>query len=67
MSIANSDIPPRPLSVGDIVVCPNDLLAEWVAAQITNIDPTWKKVGVLQFAWSGRVPSTTDDLVPSSR
>jgi hypothetical protein len=62
VSPATSDGPPRPLSVGDIVVCPNDLLGEWVAAQITNIDPVWKKVGVLELDWSGPEPSTTDDL-----
>lgn len=62
MSPATSDGPPRPLSVGDVVVCPNDLLGEWAAAQITNIDPAWKKVGVLELDWSGPEPSTTDDL-----
>ena len=62
MSPITSDSPPRPLSVGDIVICPNDLLGEWVAAQITNVDPSWKKVGVLELDWSGPEPSTTDEL-----
>ncbi len=62
VSPATLDGPPRPLSVGDVVVCPNDLLGEWVAAQVTNIDPDWKKVGVLELDWSGPEPSTTDDL-----
>lgn len=62
VSRATLDGPPRPLSVGDVVVCPNDLLGEWVAAQITNIDPAWKKVGLLELDWSGPEPSTTDDL-----
>lgn len=55
-------VPPRPLNVGDIVVGPNDLLGEWVAAQVTSIDPSWKKVGVLDLDWSGPEPSSTDDL-----
>ena len=55
-------VPPRPLNVGDIVVGPNDLLGEWVAAQVTSVDPSWKKVGVLDLDWSGPEPSSTDDL-----
>lgn len=62
MSPATPDSPPRPLSVGDIVVCPNELVGEWVAAQITNIDPAWKKVGLLELDWSGPEPSTINDL-----
>lgn len=62
VSPPTSEGPPRSLSVGDVVVGPNDLLGEWVAAQITNIDPSWKKVGVLQLDWSGPEPSTTNDL-----
>lgn len=62
MSATTFDGPPRPLTVGDVVVGPNDLLGEWVAAQITNIDPDWKTVGVLEFDWSGPEPSTMDDL-----
>ncbi|WP_426004181.1 hypothetical protein ACPFL9_17540 [Paenarthrobacter sp. NyZ202] len=62
MSDTTTGGPPRPLSVGDIVVGPNDLLGEWVAAQITSIDANWKKVGVLDLNWSGPVPSSTDDL-----
>lgn len=62
MSATTSDGPPRPLAVGDVVVGPNDLLSEWVAAQITDIDPDWKTVGVLEFDWSGPEPLTTDDL-----
>lgn len=62
MSATTSDGPPRPLTVGDVVVGPNELLGEWVAAQITNIEPEWKTVGVLEFDWSGPEPATTDDL-----
>lgn len=57
-----SAAPPRPVSVGDIVVGPSVLLGEWVAAQITSIDPGWKKVGVLDLNWSGLEPSSTDDF-----
>ncbi|WP_308113613.1 hypothetical protein [Arthrobacter sp. ISL-30] len=62
MSAAPSNGPPRPLNVGDIVVCRNDLLGEWSAAQISDIDPRWKKAGVLELDWSGPEPSTADDL-----
>ncbi|WP_217376334.1 hypothetical protein [Paenarthrobacter ureafaciens] len=48
MSDATTGGPPRLLSVGDIVVGPNELLGEWVAAQITSIDADWKKVAVLR-------------------
>ena len=59
---ATSDGPPRPLNVGDIVVCRHDVLGEWVAAQITEIDPDRRKVGVLELDWSGPEPSTVDDV-----
>jgi hypothetical protein len=62
VSGAASDGPPRPLNVGDIVICQHDLLGEWVAAQITGIDPAWKKAGVLELDWSGPEPFTVDDL-----
>src|SRR5262249_12408380 len=59
---ATSDGPLRPLNVGDIVVCRHDVLGEWVAAPITEIDPDWRKVGVLELDWSGPEPSTVDDV-----
>ena len=59
---ATSDGPPRPLNVGDIVVCRHDGLGEWVAAQITELDPARRKAGVLELDWSGPEPSTVDDL-----
>lgn len=62
VSAAPSDGPPRPLTVGDVVVCRNDLLGEWAAAQITDVDPGRKTVGVLELDWSGPEPSTADDL-----
>lgn len=56
-------VPPRPLEAGDIVIAPNDLLGEWTAAQITaDIDPAWKKVGVLELDWSGPEPDSVDVL-----
>src|SRR5215468_10446564 len=45
-----------------IVVCRHDVLGEWAAAQITEIDPDWRKVGVLELDWSGPEPSTVDDV-----
>ncbi|MEV0291877.1 hypothetical protein AB0H36_47835 [Kribbella sp. NPDC050820] len=62
MPSAKPAVPPRPLEVGDIVIAPNDLLGEWAAAQITDFDPSWEKVGVLELDWSGPEPGSVDVL-----
>ena len=45
MATGKPSVPPRPLGPGDIVVGFCDELGEWVAAQITDLDPEWKTAG----------------------
>ena len=54
--------PPRPIAPGDIVACLSDDLGEWTAAQITDLNPSWKTAGVLELNWSGPEPSSVKDL-----
>jgi hypothetical protein len=54
--------PPRPIAPGDIVTCFSDDLDEWTAAQITDLNPSWKTAGVLELNWSGPEPSSVEDL-----
>src|SRR5215472_6002567 len=54
--------PPRAIAPGDIVVCYSDDLGEWTAAQITDLNPSWKTAGVLDLDWSGPEPTFVDDL-----
>lgn len=54
--------PPRPIGPGDVVACYADELGEWTAAQITDINPSWKTAGVLELAWSGPEPNSVQDL-----
>ena len=54
--------PPRLISPGDIVACFSDDLDEWTAAQITDLNPSWKTAGVLELNWSGPEPSSVEDL-----
>jgi hypothetical protein len=54
--------PPRPIAPGDIVACFSDDLGEWAAAQVTDLNPSWKTAGVLELNWSGPEPSSVEDL-----
>jgi hypothetical protein len=58
--------PPRPISPGDIVACFSEDLGEWTAAQITELNPEWKTVGVLELDWSGAEPHSVADIGPVS-
>lgn len=60
--VANESVPPRPIAARDIVAAYSDDLGEWTAAQITDIDPSWKTVGVLELDWSGEEPASVADL-----
>jgi hypothetical protein len=44
------------------VACFSDDLDEWTAAQITDLNPSWKTAGVLELNWSGPEPSSAKDL-----
>jgi hypothetical protein len=44
------------------VACLSDDLGEWTAAQITDLNPSWKTAGVLELNWSGPEPSSVKDL-----
>lgn len=55
-------IPPRPIATGDVVACFADELGEWTAAQITDLNPSWKTAGVLELDWSGPEPTSAADL-----
>jgi hypothetical protein len=44
------------------VACLSDDLHEWTAAQITDLNPSWKTAGVLELDWSGPEPSAVEDL-----
>lgn len=57
-----SSQPPRPIAPGDVVVTYSDELGEWTAAQITDLNRSWKAVGVLELNWSGPEPKTVGDL-----
>lgn len=61
-SVAKESVPPRPISVGDVVAAYSDDLGEWTAAQITDVDPNRKKAGVLELDWSGSEPRSLADL-----
>jgi len=54
--------PPRPIAPGDVVARFADELGEWTAAQITDLNPSWKTAGVLELDWSGPEPSSVTDL-----
>jgi hypothetical protein len=54
--------PPRPIAPGDVVACFSDELGEWTAAQITDLNPSWKMAGVLELDWSGPEPASLADL-----
>jgi hypothetical protein len=55
-------VPPRPIAPGDVVACYSEDLREWSAAQITDLNPEWKKAGVLELNWSGPEPGAASDL-----
>jgi hypothetical protein len=44
------------------VVCFSDDLDEWTAAQITDLNSSWKTAGVLELDWSGPEPTSVKDL-----
>jgi hypothetical protein len=54
--------PPRPIAPGDVVACFSDELGEWTAAQITDLNTSWKQAGVLELDWSGPEPQSVSDL-----
>jgi hypothetical protein len=54
-------VPPRPLAPGDVVAAFCEALGEWSAAQVTDLDPDWKKAGVLDLDWSGPEPASVAD------
>lgn len=54
--------PPRALVPGDVVVTFSDLLGEWTAGQITDVDARERTVGVLDLDWSGPEPRSLVDL-----
>lgn len=54
--------PPRPIAAGDIVATFSDHLAEWTAAQITDVDADSEIVAVLDLDWSGPEPRSAADL-----
>jgi hypothetical protein len=56
------NVPPRPLSPGDVVAAFCEALGEWAAAQVTDLDPRWKSAGVLDLDWSGPEPASVTDL-----
>jgi hypothetical protein len=60
-ALAGSE-PPRPIAPGDVVACFSEELGEWTAAQLTDLNPSWKTVGVLELAWSGREPVSVGDI-----
>ena len=55
-------VPARPIAPGDVVACYSEDLGEWSAAQITDLNPEWKKAGVLELDWSGPEPRAASDL-----
>ena len=55
-------VPPRPLAPGDVVAAFSEALGERAAAQVTDLDPDWKKAGVLDLDWSGPEPASVADL-----
>ena len=55
-------VPPRPIAPGDVVVAYSAALGEWGAAQITELDPETRRVGLIQLDWSGPEPSSLADL-----
>jgi hypothetical protein len=54
--------PPRPIAPGDVVAAYSEDLGEWTAAQVTDVDPSWRTAGVLELDWSGPEPRTVGDL-----
>jgi len=62
MPARKPSVPPRPLAPGDIVVRFCEVLGEWAAAQVTDLDPERKTAGVLDLDWSGPEPSSVTDL-----
>lgn len=44
------------------MACFADELGEWTAAQITDLNPSWKTAGVLELDWSGPEPKSVADL-----
>jgi hypothetical protein len=55
-------LPPRSIAPGDVVAAYSDELGEWTVAQVTDLDPAWRKAGVLDLDWSGPEPYSVDDL-----
>ena len=45
------DRPTEARSPGDIVACFSEELGEWTAAQVTDLNPSWKMAGVLELDW----------------
>lgn len=54
--------PPRRMEPGDVVAAFSELLGEWTAAQITDLDPGARSAGVLDLDWSGPQPMSVADL-----
>lgn len=54
--------PPRGMKPGDVVAAFSELLGEWTAAQITNLDPEARLAEVLELDWSGPEPRSVADL-----
>lgn len=54
--------PPRSIEPGDVVACYCEELEQWTAAQLTDLNPSWKTVGVLELDWSGPEPASVKDL-----
>jgi hypothetical protein len=62
MATRKPSVPPRPLAPGDVVAGFCEVLGEWAAAQVTDLDPERKTAGVLDLDWSGPEPSSVTDL-----
>ncbi len=62
MPNSKPSVPPRPIAPGDVVVAYSAALGEWGAAQITELDPAGRRVGVIQLDWSGPEPESVADL-----
>jgi hypothetical protein len=62
MATRKPSAPPRPLAPGDVVAGFCEVLGEWAATQVTDLDPERKTAGVLDLDWSGPEPSSVADL-----
>jgi len=63
MSVRKQAMPPRPLTVGDVVAAYSVELGEWTVAQIIRLDADSQTAAVLELDWYGSEPSSVADLV----